>query len=183
MKKFYAILFLALALVPVNSFAKGGGGGGWLLGVDISYIVSKTEAVYSGTTTSSESSNNIYDISIGNAMGSGVYFGLLYSTKSFKDTDSSSSASAMGPSIGYIGERGFSIVATYILSATDADYKKGTGYQIDLGYRSYLAPNFYMGAKFAMKSVKFTENETLSSSFESLTYNTTIPYLVTGFSF
>ncbi|OYZ13482.1 MAG: hypothetical protein B7Y39_17550 [Bdellovibrio sp. 28-41-41] len=184
MKKFYAFLFLALALVPVNSYAKGGGGGGWLLGVDLAPVSSKTESTTSGVTGTSESSSTVYDISLGNVMGSGLYLGALYSSQNDKsDSSTTTTATAMGASVGFIGDSGFNIIASYILSATNADYKKGTGYQIDLGWRHFLSSSFYMGTKISMRSVKYTENETLSSGFESLTYSTTIPYVVLGFGF
>tara|TARA_B110001454_G_scaffold219179_1_gene250746 strand:- start:30033 stop:30584 length:552 start_codon:yes stop_codon:yes gene_type:complete len=183
MKKFYAILFLALSLVPVSSFAKGGGGG-WLLGIDFSYITSKAESTTSGVTGTGESTVSIYDLSLGNLMSSGLYIGALYSTRSDKSgSDPATSSNALGASIGFIGDSGFNIIASYILSATDGDYKKGTGYQIDLGWRHFISSSFYMGTKVAMRSLKYTENATLSSGFESLTYSTTIPYVVLGFGF
>jgi hypothetical protein len=182
MKKFYAILFLALALVPVNSYAKGGGGG-WLLGIDLAPVSSKTETTTSGVTATSESSTTVYDISLGNVMSSGLYLGVLYSSQSDKSDSTTTSASAMGASVGFIGDSGFNIIASYILSATYGEYKKGSGYQIDLGWRHFLSSSFYAGAKVSMRSLKYTENETLPSGFESTTYTTTIPYLVLGFGF
>jgi hypothetical protein len=182
MKKFYTFLALALLLLPTSSFAKGGGSG-WLLGIDLAPVSSKTETVTSGTTSTSESSSTVYDISLGNTMGSGLYLGLLYSGQSDKNGSISTTASAMGASVGYIGSSGFSLIAHYILSATNGDFKKGTGYQIDLGWRAFLSSSFFMGTKISMRSLKYTENETLSSAFESVTYTTTIPYLVLGFVF
>lgn len=182
MKKFFTILILALALVPVNSYAKGGGGG-WLLGIDFSYLTSKTESVTGGVTTSGESSTSIYDLSFGSAMSSGLYIGALYSTRSDKSGSTTTTGSAMGPSIGFIGDSGFNIIATYILSSTDGDYKKGSGYQIDLGWRSFLSSSFYLGTKLSVRSIKYTENTTLSSAFDSITFNTTTPYVVLGFGF
>jgi len=182
MKKFFAVLVVALALVPVNSAHAKGGGGGWLLGIDFSHISSKAETVTSGVTASGESSTSIYDVSIGSLMSSGLYLGVLYSTQSAKSTDTTT-GSAMGVSVGAIADNGFNIIASYILSATDGEYKKGSGYQIDLGWRHFLSSSFYLGTKVAVRSVKYTENETLSSSFESITYTTTIPYVVLGFGF
>ncbi len=182
MRKFYAIIILVLALVPVNSAHAKGGGGGWLLGIDFSYLSSKVDVVTSGVTSSGESSSNIYDVSLGNQMSSGLYLGALYSTRSDKATDTTT-GSAMGVSFGFIGDSGFNIIATYFLSATDGDYKKGSGYQIDLGWRHFLSSSFYLGTKVAVRNLKYTENETLSSGFESVTYATTMPYVVLGFGF
>lgn len=182
MRKFYAILFLALALVPVNSAHAKGGGGGWLLGIDFSYLTAKTEVASGGVTASSETSINIYDVSLGNVMSSGLYLGALYSTRSDKSTETTT-GSAMGVSLGFIGDSGFNIIASYLLSATDGEYKKGSGYQIDLGWRHFLSSSFYLGTKLAIRSVKYTENATLPATFESVTYTTTTPYVVLGFGF
>lgn len=182
MKKIFAVIVLALALAPVNSAYAKGGGGGWLLGIDFSHISSKAETVSGGVTASAESSTSIYDVSFGSLMSSGLYLGVLYSTQSAKDTITTT-GSAMGVSVGAIADNGFSLIATYILSATDGEYKKGSGYQIDLGWRHFLSSSFYLGTKVAIRSLKYTENTTLSSSFESTTYSTTIPYVVLGFGF
>jgi len=183
MKTFYALLILALAILPVNSAHAKGGGGGWLLGLDFSYLSAKSEVTTSGVTGSGETSSNIYDLSFGSLMSSGLYIGALYSTRSDKDSNSSTTGNAMGASVGFIGDSGFNLIASYILSATDGEYKKGSGYQLDLGWRHFLSSSFYMGAKIATRSVKYTENETLAAGFESLTYTSTIPYVVLGFGF
>lgn len=182
MKKFLILLVAALALVPVNSAHARGGGSSWLLGIDLSYISAKTEAEASGLKSTSESTNTLYDLSFGGMLGSNLYVGAMYSTKNDKSLSTSTNGSAMGASIGYVFDSGVHLTGTYFLSATDGEYKKGSGYEIDLGWRSFISSSFFVGAKLAMRSLKYTENETIPG-FESVTSTTTLPYISLGFGF
>lgn len=187
MKKTYLFLITLLSFIPLNSaLAKGGGGSSWLLGIDLSYLSSKTETDVSGTTATAETATTFYDISFGKMLGANIFLGALYSTSNDKTTGASvsttTSGSATGASLGYIFDSGVFLTATYLLSATYDDYKKGTGYQIDLGWRSFLSSSFFVGAKLATRSIKYTENETISG-FNSLTTTSTMPYISLGFGF
>lgn len=184
MKKFYLMLVLAFAIAPINSaHARGGSGASWLLGLDLSYLSSKVESVRNGnTTTNTDSTNTLYDLTFGGMVGSNLYVGAIYSTKSDKDLSTNTSASAMGASIGFVADSGVHLTASYFLSATDGDYKKGTGYEVDFGWRNFISSSFFVGAKLAMRSIKYTENETVSG-FESLTHTTTVPYISLGLGF
>ncbi len=185
MKKFYSALLVVLLLAPFNSaFAKGGQA--WNLGVDLSYLSNKTETASSGNTASSQSSTTFYDLSLGYMISDSVMVGAMYATKNSKDdgatVSTSTPASALGAMIGYSFSNGVYFSGTYFLSATDGDYKKGSGYNIDFGWKYFMGSSFYLGAKLAYRSLKYTENDSLPA-LDSITQTTIVPYLSLGFGF
>lgn len=178
---------LMLAFAPLQAEARGSGMDGWLLDFDLSYLSSKTETTTSSSTSNSQSSTTYYDVNLGYIMPSGLYVGGVYGAKNYSSSGSASvststSASAMGASVGYAASNGVYINATYFLSATDQDYKKGSGLGLDLGWRSFMSSSFFVGAKLTYRSLKYTENATVSG-FESTTSTVVLPYLSFGFTF
>lgn len=182
MKTFFLLLAATLAFVSVDSAYARGSGGNWLLGMDLSYISSKTETETGGLKSTSESTNTLYDLSFGGMLGANLYVGAMYSTKNDKSLSTSTNGSATGVSIGYVFDSGVHLTGTYFLTATDENYKKGSGYEIDLGWRSFISSSFFVGAKLAMRSLKYTENATILG-FQSVTSTTTLPYISFGFGF
>jgi hypothetical protein len=186
MKKFYFIaLVLMLAISPLHQ-ANAKGGQSWLLGLDLSYLSNKAESVAGGTTTTGELSSTFYDLSLGYMLGSNLYVGGVYATRNDKSTgatlSTSTNGSAMGAAIGYVADNGFHITGIYYLSATDDEYKKGSGMEVDLGWRTFVSSGFFVGAKLAYRSIKYTENASISN-FTSYTHTTTMPYITLGMGF
>lgn len=190
MKKMITMMVLSalvFAFAPQKAEARGSGMDGWLIDFDLSYMSSKEESKVSGATGDSQSATTYYDVNLGYVMSNGLYVGGVYGAKNYSSSGSatvstSSSASAMGASVGYAASNGVYINATYFLSATDQDYKKGSGMGVDLGWRSFMSSNFFVGAKLSYRSLKYTENTTIAG-FESRTSTTTLPYLSFGFTF
>lgn len=182
MKKFYGALVVLLLLTPFNSaFAKGGQS--WLLGVDLSYISTKTESVGSGSTTTSNGSATYYDLVLGYYVGSNTAVGLMYSTKNYKDdgatVSSSTPANATGAMVNYTFDNGIYFTGAYFLSATDNTLKKGSGYEIDFGWRHFISNSFFLGSKVAYRSLKYTDVPGL----DSYTITTMMPYISLGVAF
>lgn len=187
MKKFYyKALVFAMLLVPFDSALARGGGQSWLLGIDLSYLSNKAESVVSSTTSTAESSTTFYDVTLGYMLTPNVLVGGIYTTKNTStkgaSLSTSTNGSAAGASVGYVFDNGVHISGSYLLNAVDDEYKKGSGYQIDLGWRSFLSDSFFVGAKLAYRSIKYTENQTLAG-FTSLTNTTAMPYISIGFGF
>lgn len=188
MKIFYFIaLVLALALAPIEMVHAKGGSQSWLLGIDLSYLANKQESVVNGVTaTGNDNSTTYYDLGLGYLLGSNLYVGGIYSTKNYSSkgatVSTSTSASAMGASVGWVFDNGFHVTGSYLLSATDGDFKKGSGIQMDFGWRNYVSSSFYVGAKLTYRSIKYTEYA-LMSGFESHSDTTTLPYISIGFGF
>ncbi|MBL7543047.1 MAG: hypothetical protein JNL11_04485 [Bdellovibrionaceae bacterium] len=187
MKKFYsAIIVLAVVLAPMDSVHARSGGQSWLLGLDLSYIASKTETVINGNTGTGESGTTYYDLSLGYFLGSNFVVGGIYSTLNRKNpgatVSTSTSGNALGAMAGYVFDNGIHLTGSYFLSATDDEYKKGSGYEVDIGWRSFVSNSFFVGAKMAYRSIKYTELQG-SPGFESQTHTTTLPYISLGFGF
>lgn len=177
---------MVLALGPQKAEARGGGSDGWLLGFDLSYISDKEETTTSST-SSSESATTFYDVNLGYTMPSGLYVGGIYASKSYSSSgtasvSTSASANAMGAVIGYGFMNGMYLNGIYFLSATDQDYKKGSGMGVELGWRTFASGSFFYGAKLSYRSLKYTENTTVAS-FNSLTKTIIMPMLSLGFTF
>ena len=188
MKKIYFMLFLlALIFNPSQQAQARGGGQDWMLDIDLSYLSYKSEASVNGTTSSGESSTTYYDITLGYMLSSNLMVGGIYATKNYKDSSgatisTSTSANALGATLGYVFENGAYLNGTYFLSATDDQYKKGSGFGLDLGWRTFTSGSFFIGGKLSYRSLKYTEN-TAISGFESQTNTSTLPYLTFGFGF
>lgn len=189
MKVFYfCILTILLVLSPIDSaLAKGGSGSRLLLGFDISSLSSKSESVVGGNTGQAESRSTFYDLTLDYMLGSNFKLGAILSSKSTSskegtDDSTSTTGSATGVSLGFVFDSGFHLTANYFLTASDQEYKKGSGFGADLGWKTFLSSSFYIGAKLAYRSIKYTENSTISN-FTSLTSTTMLPYLSFGFGF
>lgn len=181
MKKFYFIaLVFMLAFAPLSKVHAKGGNDGWMLGFDINQQTAKSETASGGTTASSdEVSITSYDVGLGYVMGSGLYVGGLYNGATSKVGDTSTTANGMGASLGYVFGPGLHFTGSYILSATNGEMKKGSGLQMDFGWRTFVSGSFFLGAKLSYKSLKYTE----VSGVDSVTVTGTQPYVSFGFSF
>lgn len=187
MNRFYSsILIFILCLAPLDKSLARGSDGGWLFGFDLSYLSFKSESVASGVTSETESNATYYDATLGYMISSNVMAGAILATKNTTDKgatlSTSTSGSATGASLSYIFDSGVYITGNYFLTATDQEYKKGSGIGVDLGWRSFLSGSLFIGAKLSYRSLKYTENQTISG-FESQTNTTTLPYISLGFSF
>lgn len=183
--KFICVAIL-LYVAPINIAYAKGSSGSWLLGMDLNYSTTKVESVVSGTTTESESGTTFYDLILGTMIDANLYVGGIYSTvnntSKGASISTSTTGSALGASVGYVFDNGLHILGSYFLSATYQDYKRGTGYEVDLGWRSFVSGSFFIGAKLAYRSLKYTENTTITG-FESYTNTSTLPYISFGFGF
>lgn len=188
MKRFYFMaLILGLTFASFEKVQARGGSSNWLLGIDLSYLAAKSETTVSGVTTvGSNQSTTFYDLTLGYLLGDNLYVGGIYSTKNYSDKgasiSTSTSGNAMGASIGWVFGSGFHITGSYFFSATEGEYKKGSGTQADLGWRSFIAGSFYVGAKLTMRTLKYTEYAP-TAGFESTTTTNTLPYISLGFGF
>lgn len=88
----------------------------------------------------------LLDLGGGWIANSGLTLGFLYSTEKYSISNGNSSdRTSFGPNIGYASKKdeGWYFIGTYFLSSTTTTGFKGTGNQIDIGY------------KFAINKVSF----------------------------
>lgn len=182
------ILMIATLLMSTTVFAKGGGSGTYL-GLNLNYDDSTTSTVTAGVAgTDSKSSVTDMDALLGYAMGSGLYLGLAYNSYSGKDATTTTTASAMGLSVGYM-MNGWMFMAHYYLSGSltsgTTSYSNGSGIGVDLGYMFPLGSTFNLGLALNYRSIEYKKLE--SSGVEvansSLKTTTMAPKIVLGFMF
>lgn len=80
----------------------------------------------------------LLDLGGGWIANSGLTLGFLYATeKNTVSNGASADRTSFGPNIGYASkkEQGWYVIGTYLLSSTTTSGLKGTGYQIDVGYK------------------------------------------------
>lgn len=183
--KFLCLIVLLSNLLPLNNAFAKSGNYNWLLGVDLSYLSIKSEAAANGETVSSERGNTLYDLSLVYFVAS-AYIGAIYTTTNTTNTaltlSANTSGNALGASAGYAFDNGTYITISYLITATNQDYKKGSGSQIDLGWRAFLSSAFFIGTKLTLRTIRYAENNTISG-FDTHSDKTILPYLSFGFSF
>ncbi len=189
MKKMWltAFVFASTMIMAATVQARGGGGGGSgvLLDLNLNYGSSKTDDINSGVTThQTDTTSAIYDVKLGYLSGSGLYLGGIYTSRSDSVLNAAgTSASAMGASVGYMGSAGFFITGHYLLSATNGEYKEGTGMQADLGYKAGLGNGWMLGAELTYRSITYKKNSTLAATFESRQTTEVMPMVSVGYMF
>lgn len=162
MKKFVIFTTILLASTFAQARYSGGGEGGVLL--DLNAFMYNQKSDNNGTT--SESNTAIYDIKLGYLPGSGLYLGGIYTSRNHSG-NLSDSGSATGLSAGYMGESGFYLMGHYYFTATNGDYKEGSGYQADFGYLALVSGAFYVGTELTYRSIKYKKLNNVDADYTS----------------
>src|SRR5437868_178565 len=112
------------ALVVSGTAHARGGGSGVLFDVNLYYGASATDQkLTNGSESKSDDKTSLYDIKLGYLSGSGLYFGGIYSSRSYTALSAAGeNGSSLGGSLGYFGSSGFFVMGHYIASSTRGEY-------------------------------------------------------------
>lgn len=184
MKKMWLSALVISSALAFAGTAQARSGSGVLFDVNLYYgSTAQSLKAIGGTETKSENSTAMYDIKLGYLTGSGLYWGGIYSSKSYTVLNAEgTNASALGASLGYFGSSGFFIMGHYLASATHGkDLKDGTGFQADLGYKAGVGGNWLVGGELTYRSISFKKDESIG--VESYTLSEVVPMLSIGYLF
>jgi len=122
------------------------------------------------------------------SMSSGLYIGGMYKYEDGSGLDTKIKATSIGPSVGFISG-GLAIVGTYFLQGTrdvttsgvETQYKKGTGFQVDLAYMAGVSQSIFVGPQISYRSIKYTQSTsagvTSDAQYELDTVQPTLAFL------
>jgi len=175
------MILLAAAVCTLGLFtatpAKAASGSGVLLSFN-GFMYNQTRETNGG---SSDDNTYIYDIKLGYLNGSGLYFGAIHTTRNHNGSAiSGESGSALGASLGYMGDAGFYLMGHYYLDAKLGDNSKGTGYQGDFGYMGNVSGPFYVGTELTYRNITYTDR---NGGAGNLTVKELFPMLTAAFIF
>ncbi|AZZ37021.1 hypothetical protein CIK05_09520 [Bdellovibrio sp. qaytius] len=145
---FKNLLTIVLLFLPINVFAGG------YSRIGIMYLTEKIGIEGSAT----ETSRTLIDFGAGHLFGNGFTLGGMYGSEKDETATQSLNRTGIGPTIGYMKSKsqGFFILATYFINPSLTGGYKGTGTQIDLGYRFQL-DKISIAPQFSKKTFKYTK--------------------------
>lgn len=164
MKTIFIFSFLLIATLSLKAKTIGKDGEpGFILGVS-TYYYSLTS---NSGSSSTKSTNSIYDIKGGYANSKGLYLGGIYTSRNDDIAGTSStSGSELGASAGYFGRSGFHFVGHYIFSATLGSsvggYEEGSGLQAEFGYLTDASSTFFIGVDLSYRSLTYRKQAGIS---------------------
>lgn len=152
-----AITLLGLSIAPSLSQAAGTDGG-FMIGASIMKLDDSTDGPNLGT---AESSTTLLSAKLGYTLGSGLYFGGVYDSRTDESNGSKTERSGMGATLGY-HKSGWFIDGSYYLSATmklagGTELKEGSGFGVDVGKNFDVTNNLYLGLQVSYKSFTYTK--------------------------
>lgn len=142
------ILLLIILAFPVSSMAAG------YTRLAVMYLSEKSGSEGSAT----ETSRTLIDFGAGQLFNNGFTIGGLYGSEKNETSTQSINRTGIGPTIGYMRSKskGFYILGTYFINPSATGGLKGTGSQIDIGYRFQL-DKVSISPQFSKKSFKYTK--------------------------
>ncbi len=148
-------LFILASMVTFISPARADLSNTTLLSLDVMYLDREYED--SGTQTKSKQTD--LDLKITRVVKAWSY-GAIYVTNS--SDPAQSSRTSYGLSGGYFSDKDFYINFHYFLSSKynlgpGAQYSKGTGYGIDLGFLTKITSSFLAGLMLSQRNYSYTE--------------------------
>ena len=160
------ISYLIVLLIPLLSAQASAKipRGKLLLDASLYYVTLKTQ---NGGGSESTSTSSLYDIRFGKIFQNGIYLGAIYTMRSHSTDSVTESGNAAGVSAGYMGSGGFFIQGHYLLTATNGDYKKGSGMQFAAGYKVDLSDNWLLGVEITQRMITYKENTSIDVDFKT----------------
>jgi len=131
------------------------------------------------------------DLRLGYVGGSGLYLGGLYNTETIDDGGPKDKKTSIGPSVGWVHNSGFNLIATYHVFNTEYEvnggaqkFTEGKGPQIDIGWLFKMGSMFSLGPQFTWRSIEYGKVESGGVKVDSDTTITEIrPMVAFGFQF
>jgi hypothetical protein len=161
MKFWWAVIGLTFL---VSSASAGPDDGGVLLSVGLLKYDVEKEGTQIGNT---KANNTYYDLKLG-YLNKKIYVGGIYSVHTQESGGSQDpKRDLMGATLGYHND-GWYLDASYFFGGnydtSTIDYRKASGFGIDLGYDVKVTGNVYLGLKGSYKSYTFKEYEQNSNT-------------------
>ena len=105
-----------------------------------------------------ETSRTLIDFGAGHLFGNGFTLGGMYGSEKNETATQSLNRTGIGPTIGYMKSKsqGFYFLGTYFINPSATGGLKGTGTQLDIGYRFQL-DKISIAPQFSKKSFKYTK--------------------------
>jgi hypothetical protein len=153
-------LILSFLFISTSAFAGKVDGDSWAAMLNVGMYNHTSTTV--GTIKQSATAT---DVTVGYSRAKGFYLGGIYGSGSGTD-----SYSHMGVSMGYV-INGWDFMAHYLLGGTykmtSADYKDGTGSQIDVGYLFKTGIPLYVGIQVTSRSMTYKSKTTGSPDLKT----------------
>lgn len=145
---FKNILLAVLFLLPINAFASG------YTRISVMYLSEKIGVEGSAVATS----RTLIDLGAGHLFGNGFTLGGMYGSEKYDQSTQTASRTGIGPTIGYMKSKtaGFFFLGTYFINPTMTGGYKGTGTQLDVGYR-FALDKISIAPQFSKKTFKYDE--------------------------
>jgi len=142
------LLLVASLLLPINTFAGG------YTRFSFMYLTEKIGVEGSAV----ETSRTLIDLGAGHLFNNGFTLGGMYGSEKYDQSTQTSSRTGIGPTIGYMKNKssGFFFLGTYFVNPTMTGGYKGTGTQLDVGYR-FALDKISIAPQFSKKSFKYDE--------------------------
>ncbi|MES2801223.1 MAG: hypothetical protein V4654_01920 [Bdellovibrionota bacterium] len=142
------LLLVASFLLPINAIAAG------YVRIAAMYLTEKIGT--EGATA--ETSRTLIDFGAGHLFSSGFTLGGMYGSEKYDQSSQTVSRTGIGPTIGYMKSKsqGFYFLGTYFFNPSRTGGFKGTGTQLDVGYRFQL-DKISIAPQFSKKSFKYDE--------------------------
>lgn len=145
---FKNIITICLLLLPINATAAG------YTRIGVMYLSEKLGSEGSAV----ETSRTLIDFGAGHLFSNGITLGGMYGSEKYDQSTQTSSRTGIGPTIGYMKKKaqGFYFLGTYFINPSRTGGFKGTGTQLDVGYRFQL-DKVSIAPQFSKKSFKYTK--------------------------
>ena len=139
------------------------GGDGVLLDINLYYVLGKSETKLNGLPTqqTTDVQSTIYDVKLGYIFPISWYLGVIHSQRSDGLLyNYGSYGSAEGVSVGYLSYMGPYFMVHYLLQANRGEYSKGSGVQIDIGYKFEVSDRWVFGLEMTQRTLTYNKADT-----------------------
>lgn len=111
-----------------------------------------------GSTTNT--SRTLIDFGAGHLFSNGFTLGGMYGSEKYNSSTSTIDRTGIGPTFGWMKNKsaGFYFLGTYFLNPTMTGGFKGTGHQLDVGFR-FVLDKVSIAPQFSKKYFKYTEQD------------------------
>lgn len=145
---FKNLLLVVSFLLPINAFAGG------YTRIAVMYLTDKIGPEGSAV----ETSRTLIDFGAGHLFSNGFTLGGMYGSEKYDQSTQTLSRTGIGPTIGYMKSKsqGFFFLGTYFFNPSRTGGYKGTGTQLDVGYR-FALDKISIAPQFSKKTFKYNE--------------------------
>lgn len=148
--------------------------------LDLAAQYGQAEATSDPATQNFKNNTSINDLKLGFISDEDLYFGALFSAKSFSTLAGSKTSHTGGLGLGYFFRNNFNFRLFYRHDENYGDYRKGSGFQTDLEFKTILAAQIYLGVLVSHRQTTYRENDSIPF-FKQNTSKETYPAITVGF--